>query len=754
MTTTSADFAASLLQSIEASQRTFAGGHLVPSLDKENKTVLHATLVWKDRDLVNSTTLVSSTQHVLANNTVVSGLPTSIPSQYVSYSPSNKRSVVITDVVDDKTTLAQFAFYSHHRLVHVHRTPKELHGALYMGVSEGGVCWSEDESVVFYLAEQKEADAKSFWSSANAAADPSKDVSSSIGHQYDHKEDWGEQYVGKRTSRIFTMDVRSGKCAEVAGIPSSLACSEVAVVPRANTIVFTAIDTQAGRRLGLIYCFNRPKALYSLELTPSSTATRLPLHVAANTRSARVSPDGTKVAFLGTADVVTHNTCNMLCILDWTTKEERVVVPIVDTLSDSAFRGLYMLALFRRCWSHDSKFIYVNTEVGTRVVWKAIQVDTGAVHTPVYALGEENTGSETLVDVFETHALVAVSTPQTPVGIQWVQLQRGVQVVSRTPVDIQDASPHVDAWSIESIAPVAATSSRSLSPLAQSATPLLPTVSSDAPYDALVLWPSTTTSVVGHGTTTSTSSTNGFPIVLDLHGGPHSHSPATFRASYAYLCALGFAVVTVNYRGSIGYGRHALESLVGRVGSQDVTDCHHAVSHVLAKYAGRLDASRVHVSGGSHGGFLGAHLIGQFPSFYKSAVLRNPVTNIASLFFTSDIPDWGCAVTGVAAFESIATNSAVVTSSTDRTATVARFWELSPMANDLAAIQAPVLLGLGAKDRRVPPTQGLQFFHSLQHHGRTVRVQWYPDDCHPLDSVKAYADFAVQWGLWLLQHNK
>lgn len=89
----------------------------------------------------------------------------------------------------------------------------------------------------------------------------------------------------------------------------------------------------------------------------------------------------------------------------------------------------------------------------------------------------------------------------------------------------------------------------------------------------------------------------------------------------------------------MGSGQKSIEFLPGKIGTADVADCIQATDTIIEKFPWINPASMVLV-GGSHGGFLVAHLSGQYPDKFKAVVARNPVIDVASMSIISDIPDW------------------------------------------------------------------------------------------------------------------
>jgi len=73
---------------------------------------------------------------------------------------------------------------------------------------------------------------------------------------------------------------------------------------------------------------------------------------------------------------------------------------------------------------------------------------------------------------------------------------------------------------------------------------------------------------------------------------------------------------------------------------------------------------------------------------------------------------------------------------------VRRMWECSPVARPLQGGREgrevpPILFLIGAKDRRVPPAQGMHFAETLRQAGMAVRVLNFPEDNHPISGVES-----------------
>ncbi|CAH0478163.1 unnamed protein product [Peronospora belbahrii] len=743
-------------------------------------------LIWGKTDLINNVTHKYQIQHHVSNVTqtnrkvVVTGFPTLWTADYTSISPSRKRVVSLNldnkKGNDDDTSEGVFNVFENQKLISTFRAPKTLHGNIYLGEREGGITWSSDELKIAYVAEKNVTKCCAFWENVNCGKEKNDEEKMPlVGNKFEYQDDWGEQYEGKKTASIFLATVATGLIEEVKGVPANLTCADVAFVPNENELVFAATETDNPKRLGLIYCYNRPITLYHVVLNEDDQAKNvvkkmeiIPQDDESTTigtmRNPRFSPDGNQLAFLATRDVVTHGTCSSLCVTDWATKHTSTVIPIKDEPDAStldvtkAFNGLFISKLSERAWSDDGKYIYVVTQVGSRVVWKYVDVAKKDLISPEYVEGT-GVATESILDRTGDHFLVMVSSPTRPASVFLVHIDQttGKHLGSPIVIDSQEGgAKYIKRWEVYSIPACVsdepAAEKKLLNTPAVLKDLLLPSVSSSSDYEATVVLPNTSPPA------------EGFPVILELHGGPHSNSSVMYRDMYDFWAGLGLATVTVNYRGSTGFGIKALESLIGKVGKQDVYDCHYALCYLLEKSSRlglSLDKSRVHCSGGSHGGFLVTHLIAQFPGFYKSMVTRNPVTNISSVFYTSDIPDWGLACAGIQRFESIHTsqklqnarNKLPVLTPEARLAIISKLWQHSPVSNDLSKVTTPALFGLGGKDRRVPPSQGLEYRAIIASYGVPTQLLWYPNDFHPLGSVEAFGDFSVNCGLWLLKHN-
>jgi dipeptidyl aminopeptidase/acylaminoacyl peptidase len=107
--------------------------------------------------------------------------------------------------------------------------------------------------------------------------------------------------------------------------------------------------------------------------------------------------------------------------------------------------------------------------------------------------------------------------------------------------------------------------------------------------------------------------------------------------------------------------------------------------------------------------------------------MRNPVIATGELASVSDIPDW-------AHLEFNEPFGPKRTSLSN--GTFDKLQAASPIAY-IEQVKTPVLLLLGEVDRRVPPSQGRNYYHELKGRGRMVEMLIFPGNGHPLDSVEA-----------------
>jgi dipeptidyl aminopeptidase/acylaminoacyl peptidase len=225
------------------------------------------------------------------------------------------------------------------------------------------------------------------------------------------------------------------------------------------------------------------------------------------------------------------------------------------------------------------------------------------------------------------------------------------------------------------------------------------------------------------------------PVLQVIHGGPYAAAGDTFsyRWNTHVLASRGHVVAAVNYHGSSGFGFRFRDSIIGRQGQLEMQDIEAGTNWVLSQRW--ADANRVFASGGSYGGFLVAWMNGHIPrGRYRAYVCHAGV------------------------FDRVATFSA--DSYNQRPLDLgALFWEnpariaaQSPHAF-AHQMETPTLVIHGLNDYRVPDTNGLAYYNTLQERGVASRLVWFPDENHwvltPRNSRLWYGEFFD----WLEAHD-
>jgi dipeptidyl aminopeptidase/acylaminoacyl peptidase len=125
-----------------------------------------------------------------------------------------------------------------------------------------------------------------------------------------------------------------------------------------------------------------------------------------------------------------------------------------------------------------------------------------------------------------------------------------------------------------------------------------------------------------------------YPLILEIHGGPFAAYGPVFSTDNQLYAAAGYAVLYTNPRGSTSYGEEFANLIHHDYPNHDYDDLMSAVDTAIA--TGFVDPDNLFVTGGSGGGVLTAWIVGKNNRF-RAAATQKPVINWASTVLTTDL---------------------------------------------------------------------------------------------------------------------
>ncbi|MFC6889923.1 S9 family peptidase [Halorubrum trueperi] len=204
---------------------------------------------------------------------------------------------------------------------------------------------------------------------------------------------------------------------------------------------------------------------------------------------------------------------------------------------------------------------------------------------------------------------------------------------------------------------------------------------------------------------------DGYPVVVDIHGGPESQRRPSFGSVTQYLLNNGYAVFEPNVRGSSGYGKaySGLDDVERRMDS--VKDVRAGVEWLHDHP--EVDPDRVVAMGGSYGGFMVLAALTEYPELWAAGVDVVGIANFVT--FLENTGDWRRELRE-AEYGSLADDREFLES-------------ISPI-NNIEAIESPLFVLHGANDPRVPVGEAEQIVEEAREQDVPVRKLIFDDEGH------------------------
>jgi dipeptidyl aminopeptidase/acylaminoacyl peptidase len=223
------------------------------------------------------------------------------------------------------------------------------------------------------------------------------------------------------------------------------------------------------------------------------------------------------------------------------------------------------------------------------------------------------------------------------------------------------------------------------------------------------------------------------PCIFLIHGGPTGMHLDRFHYIPQYFASRGYAVFSVNYRGSIGYGRDYREILNGKWGYYDVEDTLDAYKYLTREK--NIDPAKCAIMGGSAGGFTTLMFLIKHPGIMKAGI---NLFGVSDMFLLDEETHY---------LESHYTESLVGRLPEHS----ANYFKQSPVYHAYK-IKDPLLILQGEIDEVVPKNQSEMIKEKIEMNKGTVEMKIYKAEGHGFKKFESIKDSLERTEKFLKMH--
>ncbi len=214
------------------------------------------------------------------------------------------------------------------------------------------------------------------------------------------------------------------------------------------------------------------------------------------------------------------------------------------------------------------------------------------------------------------------------------------------------------------------------------------------------------------------------PAILYIHGGPQGSFNDSWSSRWnpRVLASQGYAVISVDFHGSAGYGQAFKDAINQDWGGKPLEDLQKGLAAALALDK-QIDGGAACAMGASYGGYMVNWIAGKWPDRFQCLIQHDGLFDMRSFYYTTEelwFPRWDFG----GSYSDVPEN-----------------YEKWNPVNHIDKWQTPMLVVTGEKDFRVPYTQGIQSFTALQERGIPSKLLVFPDENHWVLGAKN----SLQW---------